>query len=228
MRCCVRATGGAKIIRHKTEHTWHSTRRNDRNANHLRPRFIYSFIHSFINRATVCGTRESFHYHRYFPTLLFLLNTLHYYYFFILLSAQATLQVSLSNEFHNGRESQMPHLWQNCLPDGENGCWWQIVSQVRCFSSLSSSLWSFVLAQHSWFTIVNDRNCMRCEECNCVLKLGNFAALHSKYYCKTHFKQLFKLKGFLLHLGHFFFFPFSSHLTIPLLWFSSFFFFWIR
>lgn len=36
---------------------------------------------------------------------------------------------------------------------------------------------------------------MKCEECNCTLKLGNYASLAGKYYCKTHFKQLFKLKG---------------------------------
>ncbi|ELR21906.1 LIM domain containing protein [Acanthamoeba castellanii str. Neff] len=39
------------------------------------------------------------------------------------------------------------------------------------------------------------KTCMKCEECNCTLKLGNYASLAGKYYCKTHFKQLFKLKG---------------------------------
>lgn len=28
-----------------------------------------------------------------------------------------------------------------------------------------------------------------------MLRLGNFAALAGKMYCKPHFKQLFKLKG---------------------------------
>jgi hypothetical protein len=37
--------------------------------------------------------------------------------------------------------------------------------------------------------------CFRCAECNNVLRLGNFAALAGKMYCKPHFKQLFKLKG---------------------------------
>jgi len=39
------------------------------------------------------------------------------------------------------------------------------------------------------------KTCMRCEECKCTLKLGNYASLQGRYYCKTHFKQLFKLKG---------------------------------
>jgi len=39
------------------------------------------------------------------------------------------------------------------------------------------------------------KTCMKCEECHCTLKLGNYASLQGKYYCKTHFKQLFKLKG---------------------------------
>jgi hypothetical protein len=39
------------------------------------------------------------------------------------------------------------------------------------------------------------KTCMKCQECNCTLKLGNYASLAGKYYCKTHFKQLFKLKG---------------------------------
>lgn len=37
--------------------------------------------------------------------------------------------------------------------------------------------------------------CFRCAECNNVLRLGNYAALAGKYYCKPHFKQLFALKG---------------------------------
>jgi hypothetical protein len=28
-----------------------------------------------------------------------------------------------------------------------------------------------------------------------VLKLGNYASLDGKLFCKTHFKQLFKTKG---------------------------------
>lgn len=60
------------------------------------------------------------------------------------------------------------------------------------------------------------KTCMKCEQCNCKLSLGNYAALSGKYYCKvhtlpsplktghsptvdvnhqTHFKQLFKTKG---------------------------------
>eukprot|EP01087_Luapelamoeba_hula_P017888 TRINITY_DN568_c0_g1_i3.p1 TRINITY_DN568_c0_g1~~TRINITY_DN568_c0_g1_i3.p1 ORF type:complete len:333 (-),score=80.48 TRINITY_DN568_c0_g1_i3:93-1091(-) len=39
------------------------------------------------------------------------------------------------------------------------------------------------------------KSCLKCAECNCVLRLGNYAAVAGKYYCKPHFKQLFKLKG---------------------------------
>jgi len=39
------------------------------------------------------------------------------------------------------------------------------------------------------------KTCFRCKECNNVLSLGNFAAMDGVYYCKPHFKQLFKLKG---------------------------------
>jgi hypothetical protein len=39
------------------------------------------------------------------------------------------------------------------------------------------------------------KTCLRCCHCNNVLKLGNYAALQGKYYCKPHFKQLFALKG---------------------------------
>ena len=37
--------------------------------------------------------------------------------------------------------------------------------------------------------------CFRCVHCKGQLKLGNFASLEGKYYCKPHFKQLFALKG---------------------------------
>jgi len=43
--------------------------------------------------------------------------------------------------------------------------------------------------------IVFHKNCFRCTHCNSVLKLGNYASLDGKYYCKPHFKQLFALKG---------------------------------
>eukprot|EP01104_Vermistella_antarctica_P013296 TRINITY_DN3_c1_g3_i4.p1 TRINITY_DN3_c1_g3~~TRINITY_DN3_c1_g3_i4.p1 ORF type:complete len:696 (-),score=248.43 TRINITY_DN3_c1_g3_i4:347-2434(-) len=39
------------------------------------------------------------------------------------------------------------------------------------------------------------KTCMRCTECNCVLKLGNYASLKGQFFCKPHFKQLFKNKG---------------------------------
>jgi len=39
------------------------------------------------------------------------------------------------------------------------------------------------------------KTCMKCAHCNNTLKLGNYAALQGRYYCKPHFKQLFALKG---------------------------------
>jgi len=39
------------------------------------------------------------------------------------------------------------------------------------------------------------RACFRCAHCKGVLRLGNFAALNGSYYCKPHFKQLFKRAG---------------------------------
>jgi len=37
--------------------------------------------------------------------------------------------------------------------------------------------------------------CFKCCHCNNILKLGNYASLEGKYYCKPHFKQLFAVKG---------------------------------
>ncbi|KAI8852853.1 hypothetical protein BC829DRAFT_383938 [Chytridium lagenaria] len=39
------------------------------------------------------------------------------------------------------------------------------------------------------------KNCLKCAHCNCVINLKNVASLEGEYYCKPHFKQLFKLKG---------------------------------
>jgi len=39
------------------------------------------------------------------------------------------------------------------------------------------------------------KTCFKCAHCNCTLKLGTYAALQGKTYCKPHFKQLFALKG---------------------------------
>eukprot|EP01088_Endostelium_zonatum_P009725 TRINITY_DN2302_c0_g2_i2.p1 TRINITY_DN2302_c0_g2~~TRINITY_DN2302_c0_g2_i2.p1 ORF type:complete len:427 (+),score=166.46 TRINITY_DN2302_c0_g2_i2:80-1360(+) len=39
------------------------------------------------------------------------------------------------------------------------------------------------------------KQCMRCEKCKTILKLGNFASLGGKYYCKPHFKENFKAHG---------------------------------
>lgn len=39
------------------------------------------------------------------------------------------------------------------------------------------------------------KSCFRCDQCKNVIKLGNYASLKGKYYCKPHFKQLFRLRG---------------------------------
>lgn len=39
------------------------------------------------------------------------------------------------------------------------------------------------------------KTCLKCDHCKMTLKLGTYASLEGKYYCKPHFKQLFKLKG---------------------------------
>jgi hypothetical protein len=36
---------------------------------------------------------------------------------------------------------------------------------------------------------------LRCEHCQCTLRLGNYASMQRRFYCKPHFKQLFALKG---------------------------------
>ncbi|KAJ3192366.1 LIM domain and actin-binding protein 1 [Irineochytrium annulatum] len=39
------------------------------------------------------------------------------------------------------------------------------------------------------------KGCLKCNHCNTSINLKNIACLEGKYYCKPHFKQLFKLKG---------------------------------
>jgi len=39
------------------------------------------------------------------------------------------------------------------------------------------------------------KTCFKCSHCHGLLKLGNFASMDGIFYCKTHFKQLFKEKG---------------------------------
>jgi len=39
------------------------------------------------------------------------------------------------------------------------------------------------------------KGCFRCSHCRGVLKLGNYAALDGKLFCKPHFKQLFGSHG---------------------------------
>jgi len=43
--------------------------------------------------------------------------------------------------------------------------------------------------------VIYHKTCFRCQNCNCVLRLNNFAALNGKNYCKPHFIEAFKLKG---------------------------------
>ena len=43
--------------------------------------------------------------------------------------------------------------------------------------------------------LVFHKPCFRCTHCKGILKLGSYAALDGKYYCKPHFKQLFASKG---------------------------------
>ncbi|KAL2911512.1 hypothetical protein HK105_209043 [Polyrhizophydium stewartii] len=39
------------------------------------------------------------------------------------------------------------------------------------------------------------KTCLRCNHCQKVLSLGNYAAIDGTFFCKPHFKQLFALKG---------------------------------
>ncbi|KAI8817453.1 uncharacterized protein EV422DRAFT_509029 [Fimicolochytrium jonesii] len=39
------------------------------------------------------------------------------------------------------------------------------------------------------------KTCLKCNHCKATLKMGNLASMNGEYYCKPHFKQLFKLKG---------------------------------
>jgi hypothetical protein len=43
--------------------------------------------------------------------------------------------------------------------------------------------------------MVFHKTCFRCSTCNKMVKMGSYASLEGKIYCKAHFKQLFKLKG---------------------------------
>ncbi|KAJ3053943.1 LIM domain-containing protein 2 [Rhizophlyctis rosea] len=39
------------------------------------------------------------------------------------------------------------------------------------------------------------KTCLKCAHCKSTLKMGNLASMGGEYYCKPHFKQLFKVKG---------------------------------
>ncbi|KAI8916822.1 hypothetical protein BC831DRAFT_516761 [Entophlyctis helioformis] len=53
----------------------------------------------------------------------------------------------------------------------------------------------YVVEQVVIDTHVFHKGCLKCTHCKSTLKMGNLASLDGKYYCKPHFKQLFKLKG---------------------------------
>jgi len=42
---------------------------------------------------------------------------------------------------------------------------------------------------------VYHKPCLRCSHCQVVLSLGNYASMNGVFFCKPHFKQLFKSKG---------------------------------
>ena len=39
------------------------------------------------------------------------------------------------------------------------------------------------------------KTCLKCTHCHSTLRMGNLAAMNGQYYCKPHFKELFRLKG---------------------------------
>lgn len=43
--------------------------------------------------------------------------------------------------------------------------------------------------------VVYHKVCFKCDVCKKPLSVGSYAALEGTIYCKTHFKQLFKVKG---------------------------------
>ncbi|KAJ3328452.1 LIM domain and actin-binding protein 1 [Blyttiomyces sp. JEL0837] len=53
----------------------------------------------------------------------------------------------------------------------------------------------YVVEQLLYDGQVFHKACLKCTHCNTTLKLKDIASLEGKYYCKPHFKQLFKLKG---------------------------------
>ena len=43
--------------------------------------------------------------------------------------------------------------------------------------------------------VIYHKVCFKCDVCKKPLSVGSYAALEGTIYCKTHFKQLFKVKG---------------------------------
>jgi len=42
---------------------------------------------------------------------------------------------------------------------------------------------------------VYHKTCFRCSHCKCVLRMDTFTSNRGILFCKTHFKQLLKIKG---------------------------------
>ncbi|KAJ3011513.1 LIM domain and actin-binding protein 1 [Thoreauomyces humboldtii] len=53
----------------------------------------------------------------------------------------------------------------------------------------------YIVEQQTLDDHVFHKTCLKCTHCKATLKMGNLAAMDGQYYCKPHFKQLFKLKG---------------------------------
>ncbi|KAI9356533.1 hypothetical protein DFJ73DRAFT_228773 [Zopfochytrium polystomum] len=53
----------------------------------------------------------------------------------------------------------------------------------------------YVMEQILYDDKVFHKACLKCKHCGSALSLKNVACLDGVYYCKPHFKQLFKLKG---------------------------------
>eukprot|EP01102_Stenamoeba_stenopodia_P022748 TRINITY_DN95_c0_g1_i1.p1 TRINITY_DN95_c0_g1~~TRINITY_DN95_c0_g1_i1.p1 ORF type:complete len:102 (+),score=28.12 TRINITY_DN95_c0_g1_i1:209-514(+) len=43
--------------------------------------------------------------------------------------------------------------------------------------------------------VIFHKGCFKCDHCKGTISAGNYASLEGRYYCKTHFKELFKAKG---------------------------------
>ncbi|CAN8029572.1 unnamed protein product [Ixodes persulcatus] len=60
-------------------------------------------------------------------------------------------------------------------------------------SICSKRLYPMERMEASGFTM--HKNCFRCSQCRCILRLGNYADSCGTLYCGAHYKQLFLAKG---------------------------------